>query len=169
MAAEKAYHGFAPGPARRAASRLPNCATVDGQRTGGTNWCHVRNSPHIRRELGRRPSDGGVAAGQRATTIEDIAAALELRFAPLFMGRKPCLPWTCLGHIVEADDVLVPYGLAPFAWMRDVLVPPSEHTRPERYRAERVSDLRDWIAGVHAGEREVHVPIPRPPSFGSPT
>ena len=143
-------------------------------RTGATY-----NSPHIRRRHYLADAQVMVALrlqpAEEAPTIEDIAAALEYPARPLFIGRKPCLPSTqILGGIVEADDVLAALMAWPLSPEADdgairILVPPSEGTRPERYRAERVSDLRDWIAGVHAGEREVHVLSLSKADFGSPT
>jgi hypothetical protein len=38
-----------------------------------------------------------------------------------------------------------------------VSVPPGEGARPPHYRTETITDRRDWISGVHAGQREIHV------------
>jgi CRISPR system Cascade subunit CasD len=97
-----------------------------------------------------------------APTIDDIAEALDYPARPLFIGRKACLPSTrILGGIIEADDMLAAlttWPLSPDA-ENDVRVslPPGEGTRPDRYRTETITDRRDWIAGVHAGQRQTHV------------
>ena len=96
-------------------------------------------------------------------TIDDAATALEHPARPLFIGRKSCLPSAKIfAGVVDAADVLaalMTWPLSPEASDETVRVslPPSEGKRPDHYRAERVSDLRDWIAGVHAGERTIHV------------
>jgi CRISPR system Cascade subunit CasD len=96
-------------------------------------------------------------------TIDAVAEAIDYPARPLFIGRKCCLPSSrILGGLVEADDVLaalMTWPLSPDASGDTIRlsVPPGEGTHPEHYRAESVSDLRDWIAGVHAGERQTHV------------
>ena len=88
----------------------------------------------------------------------------ELRAAILDGRLKPGLrlPSTrILGGIIEADDMLAAlttWPLSPDA-ENDVRVslPPGEGTRPDRYRTETITDRRDWIAGVHAGQRQTHV------------
>ena len=96
-------------------------------------------------------------------TIDDVAHALDYPARPLFIGRKSCLPSARIfGGFVEADDVLSALMTWPLSSeaARDqirISVPPAEGSRLGRYRAESVSDLRDWIAGVPAGERQVHL------------
>jgi CRISPR system Cascade subunit CasD len=124
------------------------------------------DSPHIR--FRHYLADASVTIALRlqpaeeAPTIEDVAKALECPARPLFIGRKSCLPsMQVLAGFIEADDVLGALTKWPLSPDADttirISVPPTEGVRAQRYRAERVSDLRDWTAGIHAGEREIHV------------
>jgi CRISPR system Cascade subunit CasD len=96
-------------------------------------------------------------------TIKDIAEALEFPARPLFIGRKTCLPSARIfGGMTDAKDVLAALKAWPLSSDTSadtvrICVPASEGERTDRYRAESASDLRDWIAGVHAGERQVHI------------
>jgi CRISPR system Cascade subunit CasD len=124
------------------------------------------DSPHIRRR--HYLADASVTVALRlqpteeAPTIEDVARALEYPARPLFIGRKSCVPSTqLLAGYIDADDVLAALTTWPLppdagAAIR-ISLPPTEGGRVQSYRAERISDLRDWVAGIHAGEREIHI------------
>lgn len=96
--------------------------------------------------------------------------ALQQDARPLFIGRKPCLPARPVfaGEIIEADtvlDALKRAGLAPSPRTHEVrlAIPLREggEAGPKR-RHEEIADVRDWIAGVHAGSSRLDiVTLPR--------
>ncbi len=92
-------------------------------------------------------------------TLDDLAAALDRPARPLFLGRKPCLPSSRLfagwadGETALAALARVPAdGPGPFRvqWP-DGEGDPSVAT----HRAWRRADRRDWISGLHGGDRAV--------------
>jgi CRISPR system Cascade subunit CasD len=93
-----------------------------------------------------------------APTLDDIASALRRPARPLFIGRKPFIPSTrILLGTVQARTVR---GALWEALTHEV-------EEPGRIRAQwsaaeggegritRQRDVRSWVAGVHAGERQV--------------
>ncbi len=91
-------------------------------------------------------------------TLEEVEAALRRPARPLFIGRKPFIPSTrMLMGVVEARTV------RGALW--EALVGMSDEpggVRAQWDEAEggtgvrsRVSDIRSWTGGVHAGERAV--------------
>lgn len=136
--------------------------TTRGAPEGRAGGAATYNAPHIRwREY---DADKRVTVALRlheadeAPTLDDLTAALEVPARPLFLGRKPCLPATpLLGGLVDAEGLLPALDAMPppdAAGPLRVLLPLSEATQP---RDERrwVTDARNWVSGVHAGEREV--------------
>lgn len=148
-------------------------------------------SPHIRLRYHR--ADACVIVAMRLEpadefpTLADISAAFEYPARPLFIGRKPCLP---SGPILaapptEAENVLAALSAWPLAWTtqgrtrRDatpeesitVVIPAAEPRPAGPHRATRLTDHRDWISGVHAGESELYIfRLPRasfPPHEGT--
>ena len=129
-------------------------------RAGGSG---TYNAPHIR----KRDYDGDkrVTVALRleppteAPDLDALAAALRAPARPLFLGRKSCLPaGPLLDREVEAETLLTalaqagcdteaPQVLLPAA---DAAAGPDPHDQ-----ALRVSDLRNWISGVHEGSRAV--------------
>jgi CRISPR system Cascade subunit CasD len=91
-------------------------------------------------------------------TIDEIAAALAEPARPLFLGRKPCLPSRPIfGGFVDAADPLAAVLVAerPEGSEGDdpgivVLERPG---LPDSWERLFVTDERNWISGVHAGER----------------
>jgi CRISPR system Cascade subunit CasD len=102
-----------------------------------------------------------------APTLNAVAAHLRAPKRPLFVGRKPCLPSRPIlsEPPIEAANVLealrrasiVPPAAKP-SWHPDapdlvrLVLPSGEWPRDREHRCEAVADVRDWIAGVHAGE-----------------
>lgn len=100
-----------------------------------------------------------------APTLDAIATALDRPERPLFIGRKPFLPSRPLFlKSVEAKDVLAALRVALDDIPDDV--PDADEARvraqwPEG-EGERdgsvivaIADERDWIVGVHTGQRRV--------------
>lgn len=127
-------------------------------RAGGESTYH---SPHIRERDYFADSAVTVAFSLRdpdaAPTLETIAAALESPARPLFLGRKPCLPSRPLfAGFIEADDPLAAVRAAPLADRADPdpwIVVRDGPGLPQGFESLHVTDQRNWIAGVHAGER----------------
>jgi CRISPR system Cascade subunit CasD len=125
-------------------------------RAGGLN---TYNSPHIRRRDYDVDKSVSVALrlepADEAPTLDDLAAALRVPARPLFLGRKSCLPERPLFEaLVEAPNLLaaLPKPSAPAR----VLLPEDEPAeRQDELRL--VADRRNWISGVHGGQRRVRV------------
>lgn len=139
--------------------------TTQGAPEGRAGGAGTYNSPHIRtREY---DADKRVTVALRLRDPEEkpdldaLVAALEAPARPIFLGRKSCLPSIpLLGQILEADTLLDALAAAPppdaSIGPLPVLLPASELEMPNDER-RRVSDLRNWISGVHSGGREVLV------------
>lgn len=101
-------------------------------------------------------------APDEAPNIDALAMALQSPARPLFLGRKPCLPSRPIyAGVVEADDALHALTLhantaddaalepdiiqlanqGGVSWLHDGL------------ETMFVTDERNWISGVHGGER----------------
>jgi len=127
-------------------------------RAGGEGTYH---SPHIRERDYFADSAVTVALSLRvadaAPTLEGIAAALEAPSRPLFLGRKPCLPSRPLfAGFIEAEDALAAVRAAPRIDDSDPdpwIVIRDRPGLPLAFEPLHVTDERNWIAGVHAGER----------------
>lgn len=138
--------------------------TTRGRPEGRAGGAGSYEGPHIR----RRDHDADLSAvvvltlepADEAPTLDDLAAALDRPFRPLFIGRKPCLPAAPIsGGLVEAEDLLTALRRIPLAPPRrrsperDVLVElPIDFAPPEGFRRLHRCDRRDWLAGVHAGD-----------------
>lgn len=94
--------------------------------------------------------------------IDALAHALNQPARPLFLGRKPCLPSRpILAGVVEADDALHALALHPNgaddAVPDPLLVvlagPGGNHWLRQDVQALFVTDERNWMSGVHGGER----------------
>ena len=128
-------------------------------RAGGAN---TYASPHIRERDYVADSLLTVALALRdpaeAPTLHDLAAALAEPARPLFLGRKPCLPTRPIfGGFVEADDALAAVRAAdrPEGWDAEDprLVIRERPDLPAAWERLFVTDERNWISGVHSGER----------------
>jgi CRISPR system Cascade subunit CasD len=127
-------------------------------REGGAN---TYNSPHIRERDYFADSCLTVAIALRDAetppTLQTIGAALERPARPLFLGRKPCLPSRPLfSGFIEAVDALDAVRAAPPSDDADPdpwIVLRDRPGLPRAFEPKYVTDERNWIAGVHAGER----------------
>lgn len=127
-------------------------------RDGGANTYH---SPHIRERDYFADSLVTVALALRdaamVPTLETIGAALETPARPLFLGRKPCLPSRPIfGGFVEATDALAAVLAAPSGPEADLnpwIVSRDRPDLPRGFEPLHVTDERNWISGVHGGER----------------
>lgn len=94
--------------------------------------------------------------------LDALTHALEQPVRPLFLGRKPCLPSRpILAGVIEADDPLHALTLHPIGAADPANDPEFIHlaapgTDPwfdTGVEALFVTDERNWISGVHGGER----------------
>lgn len=135
--------------------------------------------PHIRERHYRADALVTVALrfepADESPSLDDVAAGLRCPARPLFLGRKPCLPSVpLLVEEIEATDVLAALLALPLAAETPsdearikLIVPPGEGDRPERFRTERLTDRRDWMSGVHAGESILDIVTYEPSAFPS--
>jgi CRISPR system Cascade subunit CasD len=120
---------------------------------------------HIRKRHYRADAFVTVAVrlepADKSPTLDEVATALAEPARPLFIGRKPCLPSRPLlseppldaANVHEAlTRAAMPKASGSGASVRLVLPRRDWPTSPELLRTELVADVRDWIAGVHAGE-----------------
>ncbi|MDH4981169.1 type I-E CRISPR-associated protein Cas5/CasD [Hyphomicrobium sp. D-2] len=146
-------------------------------RAGGAN---TYKSPHIRQRHYRADAFVTVALRldppEEDPTLATIEAALRAPARPLFIGRKPCLPSrpVLAEPALEADNILVALKLAPLArpdipraQLEDrqqkvrFAIPPSECSGDMQRQSKMLADVRDWVAGVHAGESRIeHFALP---------
>ena len=145
--------------------------TTRGEPEGRAGGASTYRSPHIRKRHYR--SDAFVTVVLRLEppdddpTLQAVASALSSPARPLFIGRKPCLPSrpVAVEPFVDAANVYdalqcvsAPPAPPRPAWRQDepdrlrLLLPPGEWPRDRDFQADTIADLRDWRAGVHAGE-----------------
>lgn len=102
-------------------------------------------------------------------SIDDLAAALDRPYRPLYLGRKPCLPADRLRlGMVDAPTPRDALLTAPWAnprtrghdasrsariWWSDDAVDGTADPADEHVFAEPVTDIRDWHNQVHTGYR----------------
>jgi CRISPR system Cascade subunit CasD len=126
---------------------------------------HYRADAFVTIALRLDPPDGD-------PMLAAVEAALKAPVRPLFIGRKPCLPSRpVLSEVpVEAVNLLAALRLAQLAPV-DALpdpqrkirfaLPPAEWPRDLPHDPRTVADVRDWRAGVHAGENRLdHFSLP---------
>ena len=139
--------------------------TTRGEPEGRAGGANTYKSPHIRKRHFRADAFVTIALrlepADESPTLDEIAAALAEPARPLFIGRKPCLPSRPLLAEPPLDaanvhEALTRAALAEAsdsnACVRLVLPRRDWPPSPEPLRTELVADVRDWIAGVHAGE-----------------
>lgn len=151
---------------------------------GGGNDTY--KSPHIRLRYYR--ADAFVTVALRLDppdgdpTLSMLVTALTAPARPLFIGRKQCLPSRPLlaEQPVEAANVYDALRRAPLAPASEptharkhaderirLAIPPAElpsdqHTRENAHASLMRADVRDWKAGVHAGESRLdELTLPR--------
>jgi CRISPR system Cascade subunit CasD len=130
--------------------------TTSGVPEGRDGGAATYQSPHIRRRDYDADKQVTVAltltAPDEWPTLDDLGTALRHPARPLFLGRKPCLPERRIFEaIVEADDLAS--ALPPNETATRMLLPDGEELKPGERR--RFSDRRNWISGVHGGQRNV--------------
>jgi CRISPR system Cascade subunit CasD len=135
--------------------------TARGVPEGRAGGAGTYDSPHIRERDYVADALLTVAIALReplqAPTIDNLADALTRPARPLFLGRKPCLPARPLfGGFVEAEDALAAVRRAdrPSGWDADDprLAVRERPGLPDAWERLFVTDERNWITGVHAGE-----------------
>lgn len=106
-------------------------------------------------------------------TLDEIASALRTPARPLFIGRKPCLPARPVfaNEIIDAANVYgalkavgIIEGPPQPKWRKNdedrvrLAIPPGEG-RPAvvSHQTATIADVRDWMAGVHAGENRLDI------------
>lgn len=154
--------------------------TTRGQPEGRAGGAKTYQSPHIRYRHYR--ADAFVTVALRLEpadgdpTLAEINTALRMPERPLFIGRKPCLPSrpVLAESPIEADNLFAALLAAPLASTERSEVrepdrkekirfalPPGEWPRKAEYQSKMVADVRDWRAGVHAGESRLdHFSVP---------
>jgi CRISPR system Cascade subunit CasD len=140
--------------------------TTSGAPEGRDGGAATYQSPHIRRRDYDADKQVTVALTLGETdeppSLDDLAAALRHPARPLFLGRKPCLPERRIFEaIVDADDLVA--ALPPNATASRMLLPDG-FAQPHDER-RKVSDHRNWLSGVHGGQRNVLI---RDVSGGAP-
>lgn len=139
--------------------------TTHGEPEGRAGGANTYKSPHIRKRYYRADAFVTIALrlepADESPTLDEVAAALAEPARPLFVGRKPCLPSRPLLAELPLDAANVHEALTRAAMAEASgsnasvrLVLPRRHwpPLPEPLRTDLVADVRDWIAGVHAGE-----------------
>ncbi len=136
--------------------------TTRGLPEGRAGGAATYESPHIRERYYFTDLLLSVAIALREAhdppTLDDIAAALGDPARPLFLGRKPCLPSRPIfGGFVDAADPLNAVLAAERPEGSEGDDPPIVVLElpglPESWERLFVTDERNWISGVHAGER----------------
>jgi CRISPR system Cascade subunit CasD len=134
--------------------------TTRGVPEGRAGGAAFYKNPHIRLRDYFADSRVVVALALRdpvqPPTLDDLTAALREPARPLFLGRKPCLPARpILEKIVEAADALdaVTAFERTEAESDPVIVLRDRPGLPIAWEYLFITDERDWISGVHAGER----------------
>jgi CRISPR system Cascade subunit CasD len=155
--------------------------TTRGVPEGRGGGADTYKSPHIR--LRNYRADAFVTVALRLNppdgdpTLARLAEALAAPARPLFIGRKPCLPSrpVLAEPMLEAENVFEALRRAPLADAHSLVgrreasngtvrlaIPPSElpddqRTRQSAHASTMLADVRDWNAGVHAGESRLDV------------
>lgn len=151
-------------------SRSDQGWTTRGAPEGRAGGHDTYNSPHIRRRYFR--ADAFVTLALRlepadhSPSLDTLAEHLRHPIRPLFIGRKPCLPARPVfaGEIIAADTVLEALkraGIAPSPPADKEIrlaVPLREGAEGgPKHRREEIADVRDWVAGVHAGSSRLDI------------
>lgn len=130
--------------------------TTLGRPEGRAGGAGTYESPHIRERDYRADVSIRVALtladAEEAPTLDDLAAALREPARPLFLGRKPCLPTRPLfERAFEAESLAA--ALASDGPPDPVVVLRERPGLPESFERLHVTDQRDFISGIHGGER----------------
>ncbi|WP_416832751.1 MAG: type I-E CRISPR-associated protein Cas5/CasD [Erythrobacter sp.] len=92
-------------------------------------------------------------------SIEEIAKAIERPARPLYIGRKPCLPTGQImqGWVTGKDAFSALVAAAPIEKPLRAVWPEGSGpgTQPFADQTIRLTDVRNWSTGIHAGSRNV--------------
>ena len=90
-------------------------------------------------------------------TMDTLARALDRPARPLFIGRKSCLPSTRIfGGWVEAEKARAALcAIAPAGAGQLLAFWPEAEGTTGAHRTTTVTDERNWVSGLHGGERHV--------------
>lgn len=155
--------------------------TTRGEPEGRGGGNETYKAPHIRLRHYRADAFVTIALRLDLTdgnpTLATVEAALKSPSRPLFIGRKPCLPSRPIlaEPPLDVADVYQALRVAPLfpaaaprPWRKDdratvrLVLPPGEWPRDAAHHSRMVADVRDWTAGVHAGESRLdHLSLPR--------
>jgi len=145
--------------------------TTRGIPEGRAGGAATYKSPHIR--LRHYRADAFVTVALRLDppdgdpTIATVEAALKAPARPLFIGRKSCLPSrpVLAEQPIGAANVYEALRRIPLAPVTDpprwrngepakvrLILPAGEWSRDDVHVSRMSADVRDWKAGVHAGE-----------------
>lgn len=97
--------------------------------------------------------------------LDAVAAALNEPARPLFLGRKPCLPSTRLVRgFVETENIHTALCAAPplLDTHSEMYAQWPAREGPEGQNRHRICDERNWISGLHGGDRPVVEGLIRP-------
>ena len=148
--------------------------TTRGEAEGRAGGAGTYDSPHIRER--DYLADACLTVALRLNpddenpNLDDIATALREPVRPLFLGRKPCMPTTpLLLALVEAPTVLDALIAAPrpdraatAQPLRFALIGPAADeagNRLARPESVALTDERNWLSGVHAGQRRAVIGV----------
>ena len=154
--------------------------TTRGQPEGRAGGANTYKSPHIRQRHYRADAFVTIALRLDPTdtdpTLDAVYTALRNPARPLFIGRKPCLPSRPVLAEAPAESVNIFQALtaAPLAPPDEprrrgatsqttvrFAIPPAEWPRDVQYDSKMIADVRDWRAGIHAGESRLdHFSLP---------
>ena len=95
--------------------------------------------------------------------LDTLAHALDAPARPLFIGRKPCLPAERLfAGFIRADDVhgalcQIPFAVSQADFAGDSQWPEGEGPdgMSQGFHGERICDERNWLSGLHGGDRAI--------------
>ncbi len=107
--------------------------------------------------------------GEEASTLDDLAVALDRPARPLFIGRKPYLPAArlCCGF-VEATSARGALEVVPAASTDSLrAIWPVEEGADGAEQIYDLTDERNWLSGLHGGARRVCEGRIQPPALES--
>ena len=98
-----------------------------------------------------------VGSGPGLPTLDELAAALNRPARPLFLGRKSCPPAAPLfrGWVDAPDARAALCQVAPEGATNLRAIWPAAEGTEGATRTFDVTDRRDWISGLHGGDRQV--------------
>ena len=151
--------------------------TTRGKPEGRDGGAGTYKGPHLRyRDYGvdlRVTVALRLDPAEEAPDLDDLAGALDRPARPLFIGRKPCLPADRLFHgWAEGDTALGALATVPGdgggAGLRVQWPEREGHPQVPVHRRFRRTDRRNWVSGLHGGDRPVCEGVIVPPQGAAP-